>query len=147
MALEDAGGGAQVLDAGVGARPEEDGVDLDLPYLGAGREVHVPQGPLVAVVLGLGDLPVEWDGLRRRRPPGDVGDELFGPYDDLLVELGALVGREGTPVLDGPGPLITLRGVLPALQVLEGGLVRSYEASPRAALDGHVADGHATLHR
>src|SRR5918997_3694520 len=147
VALEDAGGRPQVLDAGVGARAEEDGVHLDLPHRGPRLEVHVPEGPLVAVVLGLGDLPVERDGLRRRRPPRDVRDELFRPYDDFFVELGALVGRELPPLLDGLGPVLALRGVLAALQVLEGGLVGGHEACPRPALDGHVADRHAALHR
>src|SRR5918998_1746083 len=85
VALEDAGGRPQVLDAGVGARAEEDGVHLDLPHGGPGLEVHVLEGPLVTVVLGLGDLPVERDGLRRSRPPGDVRDEVFGLYDDLFI--------------------------------------------------------------
>lgn len=33
-----------------------------------------------------------------------------------------------------------------AAQVVESGLVRGHHASPRAGLDGHVADGHARFH-
>src|SRR5215203_3477425 len=38
-------------------------------------------------------------------------------------------------------------GVLPASKVLEGRLVGRHEACPGPALDGHVAHGHASLHR
>src|SRR4028119_1744361 len=66
---------------------------------------------------------------------------------DLLVELGALVGAKRLPLLDGPIPVLALRGVLAAFELLEGGLVRGDEARPGAPLYGHVADGHAALHR
>jgi hypothetical protein len=55
-------------------------------------EVHVLERAPVAVVLGLGDDVVYADGLGRGRPPRDVRDEVGGLDDDLLVELGALVG-------------------------------------------------------
>src|SRR6187431_1821281 len=45
-ALEDRGGEAQVLDAAVGARADEDRVDLDLAHRRTGRETHVSQGVL-----------------------------------------------------------------------------------------------------
>ena len=51
------------------------------------------------------------------------------------------------PLLDRGFPLLALRGELPPLQVLEGRLVGGNEAGPGSALDGHVAHGHAALHR
>src|SRR4051812_2480112 len=42
-ALEDLRRRAEVLDPAVGARPDEDGVDLDVPHRGAGLEPHVLQ--------------------------------------------------------------------------------------------------------
>src|SRR5215212_10922929 len=68
-------------------------------------------------------------------------------YDDLLVEGRALVGRERPPDLDRLLPLLSFGGVLPALEVLEGGLVGGDEPGSRSAFDGHVAHGHAALHR
>src|SRR5215210_2206925 len=147
VAFQDAGGGAQVLDAGVGARSEKYSVDLDLPDGCARFEIHVLERPLVAFVLGLGDLAVERDGLCRGRAPGDVGNQILRLDDDLFVELGALVGRELLPLLEGGVPVLAFGSVLPSLQVLEGRLVGGHEASPGPALDGHVAHGHATLHR
>src|SRR5215210_671704 len=147
LALYDAGGGAQVLDAGVGTRPEKDRVDLDLPDESAGFEGHVLERPLVALVLRLGDLAVERDGLCRGRAPGDVGNQVLRLDNDLLVELGALVGRKLLPLLDRGVPMLPLGSVLPAFEVLEGRLVRRHEACPGPALDGHIAHGHAALHR
>src|SRR4051794_918282 len=72
VAFEDGGGGAQVLDASVRARAEEDGVNLYLPDRSSRRERHVLESALVAVVFGLGDGLVEPDCLGRGRPPGDV---------------------------------------------------------------------------
>ena len=64
-ALHDGGGSAQVLDAAVGARPDEDGVDLDVPQRRAGLEAHVGEGVR-------GGEPValvgERLGIRARRP-------------------------------------------------------------------------------
>ena len=58
------GGGTQVLDAAVGARADEDGVDLDLAHRGAGLETHVLQGllggDLVALVLEVRRARARW---------------------------------------------------------------------------------------
>src|SRR5919112_2284783 len=147
VAFQDAGGGEQVLDTGVGTRPEEDGVDLDVPDRRARLERHVLERPLVAIVFGLRDLAVERHGLGRGRAPRDVGNQILRLYDDLLVELGALVGRELFPFLDRGVPLLAFRGVLFAPKVLESRLVGRNETGPPPPLDGHVAHGHATLHR
>src|SRR4051812_2153001 len=135
VSLQNGGGGPEVFDAGIGARAEEDGVYLDLPYRGTRLERHVLQGSLVALVLGLGNVAVKSYGLRRRGAPGDVRHEVLGLYYHFLVELRALVCGERAPLLDGPGPVLTLRGELSSPEVLEGRLVRGDEARSRAALD------------
>src|SRR5690606_3499169 len=53
LAFEEAGAQPQILDAGVGARPEEDAVDLDLGERSAGSEVHVLECPA-------GRLALDW---------------------------------------------------------------------------------------
>src|SRR5215217_198976 len=147
VAFEHAGCGAQVLDAGVGTGPQENSVHFYVPYRRPWLQRHVAERPLVALVLRLRHLPIERHGLGRRRTPRDVRNQVLRLYHYFLVELGALVGPKVLPLLDGDIPLLTLGGELSALQVLEGGLVGGYEAGPRAALDGHVAHGHAALHR
>ena len=81
---------------------------------------------------------------------GAVGDHrLQGggvDGDGLLVDR-AVVGGEGPPALDGGVEVGALRGVRPTGHVLEGRVVGGDEPGPRATLDGHVADGHALLHR
>src|SRR4051794_23339017 len=54
-ALDDLGGGAQVADARVRARADEDAVQADVLHGGAGPQVHVLQGALLAVAARLGD--------------------------------------------------------------------------------------------
>src|SRR5918998_1023114 len=146
VALEHAGRGTQVLDAGVGARTQENGVDLYVPYGGCLPPRHLTYRPSLAPVLGLRHLPIERHGLGRRRAPRDVGGKVFRLDYYFLVELGALVGTQALPLLDGDVPLLALGGELSAPQVLEGGVVGGHEAGPRAALYGHVAHGHAALH-
>ena len=71
--LEHGGGGPEVLDARVGARAHEDGVDADLPQRRPGLESHVGERapgrlPVAGVGqgVGIGDGPVmgaTWAGL------------------------------------------------------------------------------------
>src|SRR5215210_1642923 len=147
VALEDAGGGAQVLDAGVGTRPEKYSVNLYVSDPSPRLQSHVLERPLVTIALRLRDLAVERNGLSRGRAPGDVGNQILRPDNDFFVELGALLGRQLLPLLDRGVPMLAFGGVLPASEVLEGRLVRGYEARPGPTLDGHVAHGHAALHR
>jgi hypothetical protein len=67
------GGGPQVLDAAVGARADEDGVDGDVAHRRAGQQVHVGEGPVGGVLSaassndpGSGTVPsirTTWAGL------------------------------------------------------------------------------------
>ena len=81
-AVDDGGGGAQILDATVRARADEDGVDGDrrasrVPAV----EAHVGEGPLRGLPIvraregsGIGHRPVDADHLRRVRAPRHVRD-------------------------------------------------------------------------
>ena len=62
------------------------------------------------------------------------------------VEAGPGVRLQRLPVLDRPRPVILLRSHRPALQVIEGDLVRRHHAGARAALDRHVAHRHPAFH-
>src|SRR5215212_1339037 len=72
-AAHDLGGRAQVADARVRARPEEDPVDANLAHRRARLKVHVLQRPLGALAVGLGHLLGHRHDLAWRRAPGDLG--------------------------------------------------------------------------
>ncbi|KAI3480557.1 hypothetical protein L1887_57276 [Cichorium endivia] len=153
-AVEHARGGAQILDARVGARTDEDLVDLDLLHGRAGLEAHVLEGALhglgLAVrlgVLGVGDGAGDGDDVLGRGAPGDGGRDVLGVDLDDRVVVGALVAGERLPVGERLVPGGALLGSeRAAVDVLVGDLVRGDEAGAGTGLDGHVADGHARLH-
>ena len=151
--LDDFRGGAQVLDAGVGAGAEEDRVDLDVAQRGAGLEVHVLHGALGGeAVVVVGEVLQLRDGFCQRQAlagVGTPGDERSqGGAIDVHdgVELRVVVGAQGLPVLHGCVPVLALRRVRAAFEVIEGGLVGGDHARAGAGLDGHVAHGHAGFH-
>ena len=115
-AAQQLGGDPEVLDPAVGARPEEDGVDLDLRQRGAGGQAHVGQRLLrgLAVALVGERRRVRHRGtdrqtLARVGAPGDVGRQRGGVEVYLAVEDGAVVGAQRRPVLDGGVPVGALR--------------------------------------
>ena len=123
-AFEHGGRGPEVLDARVGARAEEHGVDADLAHRGARRRGPCrpaparpprgrrgrpwPRGPARAPSIG-----ATCAGLV---PHVTCGRDGGGVEDDLLVEGGALVGGQRPPVGDGGVPVRTLRGMVPVLR-------------------------------
>lgn len=155
LALDNVGGRAQVLNTGVGARTDEDLVNLNVLHAGTSLETHVLEGALAAglagfvlEVVGTGDNAGDGHDILRRRTPGDGGDDVFSLDEDLLVEHSALVGPQIGPVLDGALPLgrVELGGQRTALEVLESDLVRGDHAGTGASLNGHVAHRHTSLH-
>src|SRR5699024_1298984 len=153
-AVQHLGGGAQVLNAGVGARAQEDHVHRDVTQWGSWGQVHVLQSALcggtvgvVGEVLRCGDGCAQRQALARVGSPGDERGEAGSVDVDDRIELRALVGTQGCPVVDRILPVLTLRGVRAALEVVEGRLVWGDHAGSGASLDGQVADGHAGFHR
>lgn len=151
---DDLGGGAQVLDAAVGAGAHEDGVHLDGAQRLPGLQAHVLQGLFggealrgVLVRSRVGDGRGKRCALARVGAPGDERRQLGGLDDHLGVELGVVVRTQRLPVLHRRVPVGALGGVRAALEVGEGGLVGGDHARAGAGLDRHVADGHAGLHR
>ena len=154
VAGDDFGGGAQVLDAGVGAGADEDAVDGDLLDGLAGLEGHIFQraleasAPLVAVVERTeGDGPGDGHDHAGVGFPADLRGDVLGLENEFAIEGCSLVGGEGLPVGDGFFPLLALWREAAAFQVGEGGLVGSDHAGAGSGLDAHVADGHAAFHR
>ena len=151
--LEDRRGEAQVLDAAVGARPDEDRVDLDLAQRRAGLEAHVVQGLLggdlvvgLVEVVGARDVGTQRRALAGVGAPGDERRHGRRVELDLLVEDGVVVGAQGLPVCDRGVPVGSLGGLGLVGEVVEGGLVGCDEAGLGAPLDRHVADRHPALH-
>ncbi|GJC96846.1 flp pilus assembly protein TadG [Colletotrichum higginsianum] len=155
LALDDVGGGAQVLDAGICAGADEDLVDDDIFHGGSGGQAHVLKHPaaggllvLSGESLGVGDTAGNGDDVLGTRAPGDGGDDVLAVDEDVDVVLGVGVGLQRLPVLDGAVPLVrvVLGGQGTVLEVLEGDVVGGDHTGSRATLDGHVADRHAGLH-
>src|SRR5262249_40884415 len=91
-AAHDVGGGAEILDAGVRARPDEDAVDPDLLDRLPGTKGHVLERSLGrnAVVdvregVGIGDAAGDGHDHTRVRPPGDLRHQLAHVHDDVGV--------------------------------------------------------------
>ena len=154
VALHDGGGHAQVLKTAVGAGADEHGVHGDVLDAHARLQSHVGDGTLGGGTLGLvveggrirhhaGDL----HALARVGAPRDVRLEVFGVDGHFLVEHGIVIGLQRLPIFDGLVPHLTFRRVRTALQVFESHLVRGDHACAGAGFDGHVADGHAGIHR
>jgi hypothetical protein len=79
-------------------------------------------------------------------PQVTVGSMSAASIHDVVV-MRVRHPRRRTPAGDGGVPVAPCRRVGAALEVGEGLGVRVDVAAARAALDRHVADGHALLHR
>src|SRR5690606_18474518 len=118
-ALQDLGSGTQVLDSGVGARPEEDGIDTNVAHRRPRLQRHVLQRALGRVTQArlvelrrIGHDIVDRRHLPRVRSPRDMRPDRVTIEEDLPIERRAFVGSERAPVFDGPFPVLALRRVL-----------------------------------
>ena len=151
--LGDLGGGAQVLDAPVGARADEHAIDLDPVERRAGLERHVFERALhgaaaigIGLVRRIGNAAGDRHHILGAGAPGDVGGDLRRRQRDLLVVTGAGIRDQLPPRRLGQLPGPRLGGKSASLQVLEGGLVRRHQPGPGAGLYRHVANRHAPRH-
>ena len=153
-ALDYGGGGAQVLEAGVGASADKDPVDFDFLQGGVRLQVHIGQGAGGGFALGRFGK-----GVGVGNPVGDFGDhtgisspsnkgfEVGGVNFDQAVESRAGVGGQVTPLGNGGVIFRAFRGELAALDIGKGGVVRGNHPGPGAGFDAHIADGHPPVHR
>mmetsp|Transcript_54566 Transcript_54566/g.173374 ORF Transcript_54566/g.173374 Transcript_54566/m.173374 type:complete len:829 (-) Transcript_54566:162-2648(-) len=153
VAPGDGGHLTQVLDAAVGARADEHHLHGNLIDLLARGQAHVVQGALhgggalgVGCVLGVGHDAGHGHDVLRGGAPGNRRGDVRGIDGDHLVVLGPGVGGEGPPRLHRLVPECALGGHGAALEVVEGDVIGLDHAGAGAALDRHVADGHAGLH-
>ena len=152
-ALEDRGGGAQVFDAAVGARADEDVFDRHFGHRCTGGEAHVVEALLrsdalrfVGEVIRRGHAATDGDDVLGRGAPCDAGLDIGGIDRDALGEHRALIGVQCAPIGHRRVPLRALGRHRAALEIGEGRVIRRDQTSPRAGLDAHVADREALLH-
>src|SRR5437016_3177236 len=147
-------GGAEIVEPRIGARSDEHAVHRNVHDGRACLEAHVLErafrGLLVVEVLkvmrvwnALGDAR-DHAGIRA---PSDLRSDLLGVKLDGHIKLGIFVGMQLSPAVDGFLKGFTARDKRTAFHIGEGGFIRSDHAGARAAFDGHVADGHAAVHR
>ena len=152
-ALEHGCGDPKVLDTAVGAGADEDGVDGDVLDGRPRDQVHVGKcaasrlpSVRVAEALRVGHVAGDRHRLRRGRPPGDGRLQRGRVDDDGLVVPGTGVAAQLAPGGHRGLPVRTAGREGSALDVGEGGRIRSDHPGPPPTLDGEVAEGHPLLH-
>src|SRR5882762_9702432 len=146
-------GGAEIIEARIGARADEDAVHGNIHDGRPGLQPHVFErafrGLLIVEILEV---------VRIRDARGDAGDhagvsspsdlrsDLFGVELDGHIKFRAVVGLELLPAFNGFLKRFAARDKRTAFEISEGGFIRRDHAGARAAFDGHVADGHASVH-
>ena len=115
--------GAQVLDAAVGARADEDAVDGDVGDPLAALQAHVVERALDRGALGLGRavLDARHEAADRRHvlragAPGDDRRQVGGVEPHDLVEMRALVGAQRVPIAARLVPQRALGRIGPAFR-------------------------------
>ncbi len=142
VAVEHLGRGAQIPNPRVGARADEDAVELDLVHRNAWLESHVVERATVLVRVRLGHGIGDRDHHARRRAPGDHRADRRCIDHKLAIKARARFGVQTPP------PLGDLRGgSRPAAYPLECRVIGRDHAGAAASFDRHVADSHAALHR
>ncbi|KAH3663570.1 hypothetical protein OGAPHI_004971 [Ogataea philodendri] len=154
MSSNNLGSSSQVLNTRVGTRTNKHLVDGNVLQWSVWLETHVLQSSLntalgnrVREVDWVWHLSGDWKSVLRRITPGNGWHDIGGLDLDVVVELGALVGLERLPVLDGFFPFGSLWSKRTALDVVESGLVWLNHTGSGTGLDRHVTDGHSGLHR
>src|SRR4051812_15997356 len=78
---------------------------------------------------------------------GDHRLDRVGIDRDLAIVARAFIRWELFPASDSGVPIGAFWGICAPIDVLESGVVGSDQARAGAALDRHIADGHALFHR
>src|SRR6266404_1758400 len=146
-------GGAEIVNARIGAGADEDAVDGNVHDGRAGFKAHVDQGALrrflivqIAEGVRVGHARSYASDHAGIGAPGDLRRDVFGVQLDGHVEPGAVVAAQLLPALDRFLKRFAARDERTAFEIGERGFVGRDHAGARAAFDGHVADGHAAVH-
>ena len=153
VALQDGGGGAQILDPAVGARSDEHGINRDVGQLHARRQPHVGKAALHRLDLAAGEIRWCGHGAGDRQhifgagAPSHHRGDVLALQRQHLVEPGTFVGIKGFPPRQCRLPHCPFGRVRAAHAIGKRGLVGRDDPGPRPAFDRHVAHRHAAFHR
>ena len=143
----------QIGQAPIGAAANEANIHRCACNRSAGLQIHVAvgllgQGPLIRLCLLHGwHRFINADALAGGDTPGDCRRNCRSIEAHLIVKNCVCTTGQATPPGHGPLPGFSLGGIGPALQVGKGDGVGVDVAAAGTALDCHVAEGHALLHR
>jgi len=153
-AADDLGRGAQIREAAVRARADEDAIHRNPGKRRARYQSHVRERALHALAPGevvlarrIGDACGDRQRILRARSPRRGWRNVVGVERHLAIENGPGIAGQRCPVGERSRPAVAFRREGPALQVGIGYLVGRDHPGARARLDGHVADRHALVHR
>src|SRR5467141_4012586 len=153
LAFDKMRGGAEIIEARIGARADEDAVHGNIHDGRPGLQPHVFErafGGLLIVeileVVRIRDARGDAGDHAGVSSPSDLRSDLFGVELDGHIKFRAIVGLELLPAFNGFLKRFSSRNKWPAFEISEGGFIRRDHAGARAAFDGHVADGHAAIH-
>ena len=141
----------QIAQAAIGAAAEKRDIHLGALDGLTGFQMHVNEGLFSGGAVffrqfaGGGHLFINEDGLAGIDTPGHGRADVCRLIGDHIVIVRPGVGGERLPAGDGGVPIGGFWRVGTSLQVGEGGFVGVDVADARAALDGHIANGHALL--
>ncbi len=147
------GGGAEVVETGIGAGANKDTVQGNVHDGSAGLEAHIFEGAFggfliveVAEIVGIRDAAGDAGDHAGVGTPGDLRGELIGVKFDGGVEFCSIVGLELLPTFDRRLKIFDAGDEGAAFHISEGGVIGGNHSGARTAFDGHVADGHAAVH-
>jgi hypothetical protein len=153
LAFDEVRGGAEIVDAGIGAAADKDAVDVDVNDGSAGFQSHVLQGALggflvveIFEVVGIGNASgyaADHSGIGA---PGDLRSDLFGLQFYGDVEFCAFVAGKLLPAGDRFVKFFAAGNECAAFEIFERGFVWRDHSGAGASFHRHVADGHAAFH-
>src|SRR6266849_1407353 len=153
MSVDHSRSRAQVFDARVGARADEDAIDRDVRNLCVRLEVHVFKRPFGGTAFGLGfrfqrirNAAVNCRDHPGARAPGYARGNCVSVNLDLSIKLSVSIRGQCSPVSDGLFPFFVAWTKAPAVEIRETSFIRRDHSRSRTRLDAHVAERHAPFH-
>src|SRR6266478_1668042 len=154
LAFDKMRGGAKIIEARIGAGADEHAIHGNIHDRRAGVQPHVFEralgGFLIVEILEIVRVGNAGGGAGDHAgigAPGDLRSNLLGLQLDLHVQVGAAIALEQLPAFDGFLKRFAARDKRTPFEICEGGFIGRDHTGARASFDGHVADGHASVHR
>ncbi|MNI21227.1 hypothetical protein D3C73_747390 [compost metagenome] len=108
--------------------------------------LHAAAAHVVFFAIGVRHAGIHRQHHFGRGAPGDLRLDVARVHFHHRVELGAVIGVQGAPVLDGLVPHHARGRERTATEVVHGLVIHRDHARPGAGFDGHVAHRHAPFH-